>query len=239
MALKYPDRLESNNPGAYGIVKATEVAGHKTVANLTALYGLADCILSDSKANTGSDAVGQEWWVVDQNAHYRLTNWASRKSAEGWSKRSDYALPLAANGTRGGIQIGYTENGKNYAVKLDGEKAYVTVNWTDTKVTQAAAISTNGTYNLLIGNSANTNAETAGINKAGGLIYNPSTKTLTTTTFVGALNGNAATATKATQDASGNVITATYATKSELETSVDTLIARIAALEAALTIKNV
>ena len=36
--------------------------------------------------------------------------------------------------------------------------------------------------------------------------------------FVGALNGNADTATKATQDASGNIITSTYATKAELST---------------------
>ena len=35
-------------------------------------------------------------------------------------------------------------------------------------------------------------------------------------TFIGALSGNASSATKATQDASGNVITSTYATKTEL-----------------------
>ena len=46
---------------------------------------------------------------------------------------SAYSLPLAANGTRGGIQIGYSESGTNYAVKLSSEKAYVTVPWTDTK----------------------------------------------------------------------------------------------------------
>lgn len=40
-----------------------------------------------------------------------------------------YQLPIAANGTRWGIQIGYNENGKNYAVQLDGEKAYVYVPW--------------------------------------------------------------------------------------------------------------
>lgn len=40
-------------------------------------------------------------------------------------------LPLAASGVRGGIQIGYAETGRNYAVKLDKEKAYVTVNWKD------------------------------------------------------------------------------------------------------------
>jgi hypothetical protein len=45
---------------------------------------------------------------------------------------TSYTLPLAANGTRGGIQIGYTQNGKNYPVQLSGEKAYVNVPWTDT-----------------------------------------------------------------------------------------------------------
>ena len=43
-----------------------------------------------------------------------------------------YVLPLAANGTRGGIQIGYTSAGKNYAVQLSSEKAFVNVPWTDT-----------------------------------------------------------------------------------------------------------
>lgn len=49
-----------------------------------------------------------------------------------------------------------------------------------------------------------------------GVTLNPSTNTITATTFKGALSGNADTATsatKATQDASGNVITATYETK--------------------------
>ena len=47
--------------------------------------------------------------------------------------RSDHvhSLPLAASGTRGGIQIGYSESGNNYAVKLSSEKAYVTVPWTN------------------------------------------------------------------------------------------------------------
>lgn len=50
-----------------------------------------------------------------------------------WETFNNYSLPLAANGTRGGIQIGYSESGTNYAVKLSSEKAYVTVPWTDTK----------------------------------------------------------------------------------------------------------
>lgn len=42
-----------------------------------------------------------------------------------------YSLPIAANGTRGGVQIGYTQSGKNYPVQLSSEKMYVNVPWTD------------------------------------------------------------------------------------------------------------
>lgn len=48
---------------------------------------------------------------------------------------NNYSLPLAANGTRGGIQLGYAANGRNYPVQLSGEKAYVNVPWTDTNTT--------------------------------------------------------------------------------------------------------
>ena len=45
------------------------------------------------------------------------------------------SVPLAKATDIGGIKIGYAENGKNYAVKLDGGKAYVNVPWTDTNTT--------------------------------------------------------------------------------------------------------
>ena len=42
-----------------------------------------------------------------------------------------YTLPTAANGTKGGVQIGYTQNAKNYPVQLSSEKMFVNVPWTD------------------------------------------------------------------------------------------------------------
>jgi hypothetical protein len=57
-----------------------------------------------------------------------------------------YSLPLAASGTRGGIQIGYSESGTNYAVKLSSEKAYVTVPWTDTKNTAGSTDTSSKIY---------------------------------------------------------------------------------------------
>jgi hypothetical protein len=52
--------------------------------------------------------------------------------APAWRDDADtpYTLPLAANGTRGGVQVGYTQSGKNYPVQLSGEKMYVYVPWT-------------------------------------------------------------------------------------------------------------
>ena len=50
---------------------------------------------------------------------------------------NNYSLPLAANGTRGGVQVGYTTSGKNYAVQLSSEKMYVNVPWTDTTYSNA------------------------------------------------------------------------------------------------------
>lgn len=152
---------------------------------------------------------------------------------------NNYSLPLAASGVRGGIQIGYAEKGKNYAVKLNSEKAYVSVPWTDQNVLQNAVNVTDGEYNLLLaGTAGNTEQETKGVQKGNGITYNPSTKTLTGVIFKGDLNGNATSATsatKATQDASGNVITATYAKQTDLSS----LQTRVAALEAALTLIKV
>jgi len=59
-----------------------------------------------------------------------------------------YSLPLAASGTRGGIQIGYTESGANIPLKLSSEKGYVTL--TKNSVTTALGYTpptTNTTYN--------------------------------------------------------------------------------------------
>lgn len=86
MALKQADRLESNNPKAYGIAKAIEITGHKSVADLAALYAIPDAILSDSKVNTGSDAIGQSWYVVSEGVSYQLIDWDKRKTSDGWKK---------------------------------------------------------------------------------------------------------------------------------------------------------
>ena len=82
MALKYPDRLESNNPSAYGIVKAVEVSGYKTVNTKQDLLSIADAILSDNSTS----AIGQQWYVQSEKCFYQLIDWDNRKTESGWKK---------------------------------------------------------------------------------------------------------------------------------------------------------
>ena len=94
----------------------------------------------------------------------------------------------------------------------------------DKKVEQKAAITTAGEYPVILAYSTATSAQTNYVNKASTLTYNPNTKVLSTTTFKGALDGNAATATSATTAASctGNAATATKATQDSAGQQINT-----------------
>lgn len=56
------------------------------------------------------------------------------------------SIPQASSSALGGIKIGYSDNGRNYAVELDSSgKAYVNVPWTDTNtIYNVATASANG-----------------------------------------------------------------------------------------------
>ena len=56
------------------------------------------------------------------------------------------SIPQASSSALGGIKIGYSDDGRNYAVELDSSgKAYVNVPWTDTNTTyNVATTSANG-----------------------------------------------------------------------------------------------
>ena len=68
-----------------------------------------------------------------------LMSAADKKKLDGVAENANnYSLPLAASGTRGGVQIGYSETNsgtstdRNYAVQLSSEKMYVNVPWVNT-----------------------------------------------------------------------------------------------------------
>lgn len=136
-----------------------------------------------------------------------------------------------------GRTITYTKN--------DGTTGVITTQDTntDTKVTQTVT-TTDAEYPLLASATANRTATATEASRfASGVTLNPADKSITATTFIGNLSGNATTATsatsatsatKATQDGSGNVITSTYETKSaassklaEAKTYTDTSISKL------------
>ena len=60
------------------------------------------------------------------------------------SNANNYSLPTASSTIKGGITLGYSQNGKNYPVAIDSNgKAYVNVPWTDTNTKYSLATSTN------------------------------------------------------------------------------------------------
>lgn len=84
-------RTNNNTSTGYGVAYADEVSGHRTVGSLADLYALHDWQLSASGNNTGSDAIGQLWYVVNADGngngcYYQLKDWNKRKEAAGWSE---------------------------------------------------------------------------------------------------------------------------------------------------------
>lgn len=95
------------------------------------------CPRSDTKTNWESKnyTLAKNEIGIDTTSHNfkvgdGVTKW---NSLPYYIVDTKYTLPLATNGTRGGIQIGYqgSDSNKNYPVLLDNEKAYVHVPWTD------------------------------------------------------------------------------------------------------------
>lgn len=69
---------------------------------------------------------------------------SDKKKLDGIANNANnYSLPTASSTIKGGITLGYSQNGKNYPVVLDTNgKAYVNVPWIDTTTTYSLATST-------------------------------------------------------------------------------------------------
>lgn len=85
--------------------------------------------------------------TIKQNGTVKSTftlNQSGNVTVELTDNNTVYSLPLAASGTRGGVQVGYSANGKNYPVQLSGEKMFVNVPWTDNNTWKANTAASEG-----------------------------------------------------------------------------------------------
>ena len=114
----------STNSGARNY--AVQLSGEQMYVNVPWTDTDTDTWIANSSSQAGYVASGSgqanKVWKTDGSGN------------PAWRDDSDtvYSLPLAANGIRGGVQIGYTQSGQNYPVQLSGEKMFVNVPWTDT-----------------------------------------------------------------------------------------------------------
>lgn len=153
----------------------TSTAGLMSAADKTKLNGLNNYSLPTSTASVlggikvGYTTSGKNYKVqLDANGNaYVNVPWTDNNttysvattSANGLMSKEDksklngiaagannYSLPKSTASALGGVMIGYSANGKNYAVQLDTSgKAYVNVPWTDTNTTyNAVTQSANG-----------------------------------------------------------------------------------------------
>lgn len=83
-SIQYPARVQSGNINSTAATRAVESAGFKQVAHLVDLYAISDFVLSDSGDNTDNDAIGQRWYVQEEQRDYQLVSWQNRKKVEGW-----------------------------------------------------------------------------------------------------------------------------------------------------------
>lgn len=97
--------------------------------------------LTSVPAQTWANITGKPTFatVATSGSYNDLTNKPTIPSLSGYATQSwvtsrGYltSIPAATSSVYGGIQIGYTTSGKNYAVQLSNGKAYVNVPWTDT-----------------------------------------------------------------------------------------------------------
>lgn len=145
--------------------------------------------------------------VATSGSYNDLTNKPTIPSLSGyatqnWVTSQGYltSIPAATSSTYGGIQIGYTTSGRNYAVQLSNGKAYVYVPWTNSlpiatsSVLGGVKIGSNitvssGTISLTSANVTSalgfTPAKTSDIPKIPAALPNPYALTINGTSYTG------------------------------------------------------
>ena len=128
--------------------------------------------------------------AATQSANGLMSAADKKKLDEIASGANTYSLPLATESIRGGVKIGYTQNGKNYPVQLSNEQMYVNVPWTDTNTQTLTGVKGNAESKYRTGNVNLTPANIGAARNSGYDCYGECTTAATTTAKTVTVNGN-------------------------------------------------
>lgn len=205
-----PIRIQSLNSGegnASEIYATRFYQNEKLVATEEWVTGKG--YLTSVPAQTWGSITGKPTFatVATSGSYNDLTNKPTIPSLSGyatqnWVTSQGYltSIPAATSSTYGGIQIGYTTSGRNYAVQLSNGKAYVYVPWTDSLPTATSSVLggvkigsnitvSSGTISLSEANVTSalgyTPANTSDIPKIPAALPNPYALTINGTSYTG------------------------------------------------------
>ena len=150
--------LDKSNVGS-GTVTSVTVTGNNGLTGTGTITSSGTITLSHADTSSVSNLTAANRTYVKSltfDAYGHVTGYTT-----GAETVTNYSLPLAASGTRGGIQIGYTTTENNRAVVLDSEKAYISLpsRLNDYKASTENAPSTSGWY--FFNDTTNESAKTA------------------------------------------------------------------------------
>lgn len=115
MAITVDTNFEVSNPKTVAIANMAELSGARTVKTIDDLYSLPEIL---------ADSVGQEWYVEDMDAVYRLTDFEKRNSAEGWID-ADYT-PVSKLKVNGSPVVNYNIEVNSLNSNFDGTTPVIT-----------------------------------------------------------------------------------------------------------------
>lgn len=163
--------------------------GYMTKTTADGLYQAKGSYLTSVNLATISDLHANWDALLKATPSVHVTRWPSASEVDGLAtvatsgsyndlknKPAAYSLPTASSSTKGGILLGYGENGKNYPVELDGEsRAYVNVPWTDsnTAYTAGTGLSLSGnTFSVKLGYTTSNKNYKVSADSSGNLYVN-------------------------------------------------------------------
>lgn len=178
---------------------------YKITTNSTGHITAATAVVKADITALGIPGSNTTYGIGDYDTSGLIKPWKSYTKASTGPTAATSDTAVAVNGIT-------TTSGRYYAVEIDSAgRAFVNVPWTDndtntdTKVKQTSSTG-NAAYPILTATTASPTSGTAYESYYNtGVTINPSTKTVTATTFSGALNGNATTATTATKSTIENL----------------------------------